>query len=168
MMKPRAKYKLAIGLAVLSLGGLLVSTPPAAAWQVGNWIGNPHYGTTGQFLGCRMTVNYNSGITLQFIQLSDARLLVGMSKREWAMSSTASYNMALVIDGQYVRRAQGTVLPGLSSSIFLDLGLDRRTRVLLQRRFNLTLVNNQQNYSFKLTSTGAALERLELCVANRA
>jgi hypothetical protein len=150
-------------LAALAAGGLAAAAAPAAAWQIGNWIGNPQYGRNGQFLGCRMSVNYQSGITLQFVQLRDARLFIGMSKTDWVMNPNGVYNMGLVIDGNYVRRARGTVLHGLTNAIFLDLGHDRQTRALLQRRFNLTLVNNQQNYAFNLTTTAAALERLESC-----
>lgn len=136
----------------------------AAAWQVGNWGGVSIIGNTGEFLGCRMSVRYNSGITLHFIQLRNFSLFIGMSKPEWAMNPNASYAMGLVIDGQYVRRAQGEVLIGLNNAVFLNLGTDRLTRDLLARRFNLTLINNQQSYTFALTSTAAALQRLEYCV----
>jgi len=149
----------AAGLAVA-----LAMANQAAAWQVGNWNGVPIIGNNGGFLGCRMNVRYNSGITLHFIQLRSYSLFIGMSKPEWAMNPNAIYAMGLVIDGRYVRRAPGEVLAGLNNAVFLNLGTDRLTRELLARRFSLTLVNNQQNYNFALTSTAAALQRLEYCV----
>lgn len=152
--------------AVRTAAGLVLATclaGEAFAWQVGNWIGRTMYSNNG-FAGCRMSVRYNSGITLHFLQLRNFVLYIGMSKPEWSMNPYANYAMGLVIDGRYVRRARGVVLAGLNNAIFLNLGLDRATRDLLQRRFNLTLVNNQQNYNFQLTGTSAALERLEYCV----
>jgi hypothetical protein len=80
------------------------------------------------------------------------------------MNPNATYKKGLVIDGQYVRRARGVVLAGLTNAIFLDLGTDRYTRDLLARRFHLVLVNNQQNYRFNLTSTAVGLQRLEYCI----
>ena len=136
----------------------------AAAWQVGNWVGRPIITNSGNFAGCRMSVNYNSGITLHFIQLANYNLYIGMSRPGWVMNPNGNYNMGLVIDGRYVRRARGVVLAGLTDAIFLNLGTDRTTRDLLARRFNLTLVNNQQNYKFQLTATAAALQRLEYCI----
>ena len=135
-----------------------------SSWQVGNWIGRSMYNDSGQFSGCRMSVTYNSGITLHFVQLSNYSLFIGMSKSEWVMNPDATYNMGLVIDGEYVRRARGIVLGGLTNAIFLDLGTDRLTRDRLARRFQLTLVNNQQSYNFNLTSTAAGLQRLEYCI----
>jgi hypothetical protein len=135
----------------------------AAAWQVGNWIGQPVYGNNG-FAGCRMSVRYNSGITLHFLQVRNGALFIGMSRPDWRMNPYGTYNMGLVIDGRYVRQARGTVMAGLTNAIFLNLGFDRATRALLQRRFHLTLVNNHQRYNFQLTGTAAALERLEYCV----
>jgi hypothetical protein len=136
----------------------------AGAWQVGNWAGRVMFNNAGQFSGCRMSVPYRSGVTLHFIQLPNYVLFIGMSHPDWNMDPNATYNMGLVIDGQYIRRARGVVLAGLTDAIFLDLGTDRLTRDLLARRFHLTLVNNQQNYNFNLTATAAALQRLEYCI----
>ncbi|MCW5771616.1 MAG: hypothetical protein KIT16_08285 [Rhodospirillaceae bacterium] len=152
--------------AVRAAAGLVLATclaGEAYAWQIGNWIGRPMYSNNG-FAGCRMSVRYNSGITLHFLQLRNYVLFIGMSKPEWSMNPNGHYNMGLVIDGRYIRRARGVVLAGLTNAIFLNLGQDRVTRDLLARRFHLTLVNNQQNYNFQLTATAAALERLEYCV----
>jgi len=150
-----------IGIAVAAAAATAGS---AAAWQVGNWAGRPLINSNGQFSGCRMSVTYNSGITLHFIQLTNYVLFIGMSRPGWVMNPNGTYNMGLVIDGNYVRRARGVVLAGLTDAIFLNLGTDRVTRDLLARRFHLTLVNNQQNYAFQLTATAAALQRLEYCV----
>lgn len=159
-MSPRYLVRIAAGLL---LAATVASHAAAQSWQVGNWTGRAMYGNSG-FSGCRMSVTYNSGITLQFVQLSSYALFIGMSKPDWQMDPYATYNMALVIDGQYIRRARGIVLSGLTNAIFLDLGTDRVTRDLLARRFHLTLVNNDQNYRFNLTATAAALQRLEYCI----
>ena len=148
----------------IAAAGAVAAAGSAAAWQVGNWAGRPIIGSNGNFAGCRMSVNYNSGITLHFIQLSNYALFIGMSRPGWVMNPNGTYNMGLVIDGRYIRRARGVVLHGLTDAIFLNLGTDRVTRDLLARRFHLTLVNNDQNYAFQLTSTAAALQRLEYCV----
>jgi hypothetical protein len=136
----------------------------AAAWQVGNWTGRLVYSETGAFSGCRMSVTYDSGITLHFLQLRGDALLIGMSRPDWSLNPDGAYDMGLVIDGRYVRRARGTVLPSLTNAVFLALGHDRATRDLLRRRFHLTLVNNRQDFAFSLTGTAAALARLERCV----
>ncbi len=155
----RHVLRAAAGLALAA-----VITGAASAWQVGNWVGRTMLNGNGGFAGCRMSVAYNSGITLHFIQLSNYALFIGMSRPGWMMNPNGVYNMGLVIDGRYIRRARGVVLAGLTDAIFLNLGTDRLTRDLLARRFNLTLVNNQQNYAFQLTATAAALQRLEYCV----
>jgi len=146
----------------LALAAVIASG--AAAWQVGNWTSRTMLSGNGEFAGCRMSVAYNSGITLHFIQLNNYVLFIGTSRPGWTMNPNGVYNMRLVIDGRYIRRARGVVLAGLTGAIFLNLGTDRVTRDLLARRFNLTLVNNQQNYAFQLTATAAALQRLEHCV----
>jgi hypothetical protein len=160
-MSLRHSVRIAAGLI---LATSIASAASAQSWQVGNWIGRAMYNNAGGFAGCRMSVTYNSGITLHFVQLSNYVLFIGMSKPDWVMDPNATYNMGLVIDGQYVRRARGVVLSGLTNAIFLDLGTDRYTRDLLARRFHLVLVNNQQNYRFNLTSTAAGLQRLEYCI----
>lgn len=159
-----------VGIAAGSIlaASISIQANAQSSWQVGNWIGRTMHNDSGQFAGCRMSVTYNSGITLHFVQLSNYTLFIGMSKAEWVMNSTATYNMGLVIDGQYIRRARGIVLGGLTNAIFLDLGTDRLTRDLLARRFHLTLVNNQQNYKFNLTATAAGLQRLEYCIQSGA
>ena len=136
----------------------------AGAWQVGNWTGRSIYSDTGAFGGCRMSVAYNSGITLHFLQLRDFSLLIGMSRPDWALDPNGAYDMSLVIDGRYLRRARGVVLPSLTNAVFLGLGHDRATRDLLRRRFRLTLVSNRQNFDFLLAATAAGLARLERCV----
>ena len=150
--------------AAASLALAIAIAGSAAAWQIGNWVGRTMLSSNGEFAGCRMSVAYNSGITLHFIQLNTYVLFIGMSRPGWVMNPNGTYNMGLVVDGRYVRRARGVVLHGLTDAIFLNLGTDRTTRDLLARRFNLTLVNNQQNYVFQLTATAAALQRLEYCV----
>jgi hypothetical protein len=156
-------------IARLGAGLLLAASfgSQAGAWQVGNWVGRAMFNNSGTFSGCRMSVVYNSGITLHFVQLPNYVLFIGMSKSDWVMNPDGTYNMGLVIDGRYVRRARGVVLAGLTNAIFLDLGTDRATRDLLARRFHLTLVNNQQNYNFNLTSTAMALQRLESCIQSQ-
>lgn len=160
-----AKTAAALAFAATAASGIAA---PAAAWQVGNWAGTPMTGSNGQFAGCRMSTPYRSGITLHFIQLSNYALFIGMSRPGWVMNPNGTYNMGLVIDGRYIRRARGVVLHGLTNAIFLNLGTDRLTRDLLARRFQLTLVNNDQNYAFKLTDTAVALQRLEYCVQSGA
>ena len=155
--------KAAAALAVAAVTAV-AAAGSAAAWQVGNWVGRPMTNSNGEFAGCRMSVTYNSGITLHFIQLSNYALFIGMSRSGWVMNPNGTYNMGLVIDGRYIRRARGVVLAGMTDAIFLNLGTDRSTRDLLARRFHLTLVNNAQNYAFQLTSTAAALQRLEFCI----
>jgi hypothetical protein len=160
---PQPLFRLAIrGAAALVLAAGLAGE--AGAWQVRNWIGRSIYSDTGAFSGCRMSVAYNSGITLHFVQLRDFSLLIGLSRQDWALDPDGAYAMGLVIDGRYVRRARGIVLPSLTNAVFLGLGHDRATRDLLRRRYRLTLVNNQQNFDFALTATAAGLARLERCV----
>ena len=54
---------------------------------MGNWTGVGIIGNNGDFIGCRMSVRYNSGITLHFIQLRSFSLFIGMSKPEWVMNA---------------------------------------------------------------------------------
>ena len=115
-------------------------------------------------INCTQIAEVQKCITLHFIQLSNYALFIGMSRAGWVMNPNGTYNMGLVIDGRYIRRARGVVLAGMTDAIFLNLGTDRSTRDLLARRFHLTLVNNAQNYAFQLTSTAAALQRLEFCI----
>jgi len=86
-----------------------------------------------------------------------------LGRPDWTLDPRG-YNMGLVIDGRFLRRARGIVLASLTNAVFLGLGQDRATRDLLRRRFELTLVNNQQNFEFRLTATAAGLARLERCV----
>ena len=160
---PHPPFRVAIRAAIAL--ALAASHPAeAGAWQVGNWTGRSVYSDTGAFGGCRMSVVYNSGITLHFLQLSDLSLLIGMSRPDWALDPRGTYDMGLVIDGRHVRRARGIVLPSPTNAVFLGLGHDRTTRDLLRHRFRLTLVNNQQNFDFQLAATAAGLARLERCV----
>lgn len=163
---PLLPYRLAVpaAAALLLAAGLAAE---AGAWQVRNWVGRSVYSETGAFGGCRMSVAYDSGITLHFLQLADFSLLIGMSRPDWALDPAGTYAMGLVIDGRYVRRARGVVLSNLTNAIFLGLGHDRATRDLLRRRFRLTLVNNRQSFDFALTATAAGLARLERCVRDR-
>ena len=162
---PIAPYRFAAGAAA-TLAAFAGSSGEAGAWQVGNWTGRSVYSDTGAFSGCRMSVAYDNGITLHFLELRDHSLLIGMSRADWTLDPAGAYDMALVIDGRYVRRARGVVLAILTNAIFLGLGHDRGTRDLLRRRFRLTLVNNRQDFDFQLTATAAGLARLEHCVRN--
>lgn len=139
----------------------------AGAWQVRNWTGRSIYTETGAFGGCRMSVAYDNGITLHFLQLADFSLLVGLSRPDWALDPNGAYALGLVIDGRHVRRARGVVLPSLRNTIFLRLGHDRATREMLRHRSRLTLVNDRQSFDFALTATAAGLARLERCVRER-
>lgn len=155
-----------LALAVLAAAALAPAAE-AGAWQAGNWIGRTIQSETGAFGGCRMSVTYDNGITLHFLQLADFSLLIGLSRPDWALDPRGDYAMGLVIDGRHVRRARGTVLASLTNSVFLSLGKDRETRDLLRRSARLTLVNNQQNFDFQLAGTAAGLARLERCVRER-
>jgi hypothetical protein len=162
---PQPPFRFAARAAALALAAGLA--PEAGAWQAGNWIGRTVYSDTGAFGGCRMSVAYNNGITLHFLQLSDFSLLIGMSRADWTLDPRGAYAMGLVVDGRHVRRARGTVLPSLTNTIFLGLGHDRATRALLRRSLRLTLVNNRQNFDFQLAGTAAGLARLDRCVRER-
>ena len=140
----------------------------AAAWQVGNWVGRTVHTENGAFAGCRMSVSYDTGLTLHFLHLQKGALLIGMSEPGWALDPGGNYRMGLVIDGRFVRRARGVVLAGMRNSLFLDLGRDRPTRALLQKGLLLSLADGMRTYDFRLTGTAAALERLESCARNGA
>jgi hypothetical protein len=163
---PHSPFRRALrGAAAFALAAGL--SAEADAWQAGNWTGRTVYSDSGAFGGCRMSVAYNNGIMLHFLQLSDFSLLIGMSRADWVLDPRGAYAMGLVIDRRYVRRARGVVLPGLTSTIFLGLGHDRATRDLLRRSLRLTLVNNRQNFDFQLAGTAAGLARLERCIRER-
>lgn len=151
----------------LAVCAALAPAAEAGAWQAGNWTGRSVYSESGAFSGCRMSVTYDNGITLHFLQLTNHSLLIGLSRPDWALDPRGNYAMGLVIDGRYVRRARGTVLASLTNSVFLGLGRDRATRDLLRRSFRLTLVSNRQNFDFQLAGTAAGLARLERCVRDR-
>ena len=154
-------------LAVCLAAALLLSASPfaeAGAWQVRNWTGRSIYTDTGAFGGCRMSVAYDNGITLHFLQLADFSLLVGMSRPDWALDPDGAYAMRLVVDGRPVRRARGVVLKSLPNTIFLQVGHDRALRDMLRRHARLRLANNRQSFDFALTATAAGLARLERCV----
>jgi hypothetical protein len=151
----------------LAVCATLAPAAEAGAWQAGNWTGRSVYSESGAFSGCRMSVTYDNGITLHFLQLTDHSLLIDLSRPDWALDPRGNYAMGLVIDGRYVRRARGTVLASLTNSVFLGLGRDRATRDLLRRSFRLTLVSNRQKFDFHLAGTAAGLARLERCVRDR-
>ena len=151
-----------LGLAVCA--AVLAPAAAAGAWQAGNWTGRTVYSETGAFSGCRMSVTYDNGITLHFLQLTDFSLLIGLSRPDWTLDPRGRYAMGLLIDGRHVRRARGTVLARLTNSVFLSLGQDRGTRDLLRRSLRLTLVSDRQNFDFQLAGTAAGLARLERCV----
>lgn len=157
-------------LAVRVAAALLLSASPfaeAGAWQVRNWTGRSIYTDAGTFGGCRMSVAYDNGITLHFLQLADFSLLVGMSRPDWRLEPNRAYAMSLAVDGRRVRRARGIVLKSLPDTIFLQLGHDRATRAMLRRHARLTLANDRQSFDFALTATAAGLARLERCVRER-
>jgi hypothetical protein len=136
----------------------------AAAWQVGNWIGRTVLTDNGALAGCRMSVAYDSGVTLHFMHLKNGALLIAMSDRGWSLHPNGTYGMNLSIDGRFVRRARGIVLDAMRDAIFLDLGRDRTTRALLQRGQQLSLADGKRTYDFRLNDTGAAFARLADCV----
>ena len=142
---------------------LLAAGSNAAAWQVGNWIGRTVLTDTGALAGCRMSVAYDSGVTLHFMHLKNGALLIGMSDRGWSLDPNGTYGMNLGVDGRFVRRARGVVLDATRDTMFLDLGRDRTTRTLLQRGRQLSIADGKRTYDFRLTDTGAALERLASC-----
>jgi len=157
-------------LAIRAAAAFLLSALPlaeAAAWQVRNWTGRTIVSDTGAFGGCRMSVAYDNGITLHFLQLADYSLLVGMSRPDWTLDPNGAYALGVVVDGREARRARGIVLPSLPNAIFVGLGRGRATHDLLRRGLRLTLVNGRQSFDFALTATAAGLARLERCVRER-
>ncbi len=117
----------------------------------------------GALAGCRMSVAYDGGVTLHFMQLAKGALLIGVSDCGWSLDPNGTYGMNLSIDGRFVRRARGVVLDAMRDKMFVDLGRDRITRTLLQRGRQLSLADGKRTYGFRLTDTGAALERLASC-----
>lgn len=136
----------------------------AGAWQVGNWIGRTVLGDAGAFAGCRMSVAYDTGITLHILHLRKGALLIGMTEPSWSLDPAGKYGMGLVVDGRLVRRARGVVLSGMRDTLFLDLGRDQGARALLQQGQRLSLADGMRTYDFRLTGISEALERLQSCV----
>lgn len=164
MPRPPLRFAARLAAAVLLAAGVAAE---AGAWRVRNWTGRTIYTDTGAFGGCRMSVAYDTGITLHFLLLADFSLLVGMSRPDWTLDPNGAYAIAVAIDGRRVRSARGIVLPALPNAIFVGLGPDRATHDLLRRRHRLTLVNERQSYDFALTASAAGLARLERCVRER-
>ncbi len=141
----------------------------AARWRVGNWTGSAYTSNaSGRFAYCQMWVRYSNNNWLYFRQYSNYSLYVGMYNQGWRMKAGANYAMTFLVDGRMIRRAKGIVEPKNLSRVWLALGTDRYARNRLQRGFKLTLINNHQRYSFRLTATAVGLAALERCVnANR-
>lgn len=164
---PRCSLRLA---ARIALGLVLAATVAGAAgaWQVGNWVGRTVLTESGALAGCRMSVAYDTGVTLHVLRLSKGALLIGMSEPGWSLEPKGTYSIGLIVDGRFVRRARGVVLDGMRNALFLDLGRDGAARAQLRDGQSLSLADGMRTYDFRLTSIAEALARLESCVRDGA